>query len=157
MSGASFLPRSTNADYRGHAASAWFLLLAALLTIGPGVVHSFLPDGGAGVIAGLDMGDRRALVVGVFRWEGATQLAFGFAMLAVAVRYRPLTPLFLALLLGEQALVGLQGWLLAPPADGHHPPAHYGAVAVVLLSAVFLALSLRGGDTQRVAADAAGR
>ena len=139
----SLLPPSTNDAYRGARISAWFLGLAALLTIGPGLIHSFLPDGGAGSIAGLDLGDKRALVVGVFRWEGATQLAFGLAMLAVALRYRPLTPLFLALLTLQQALVALQGWVLTPPTNGHHPPAHYGALAAVLLSAVFLWLSLR--------------
>ena len=143
MNGAAFLPPSTNDAYRGARASAWFLALAALFTLGPGLVHSFLPDGGSGVIAGLDMGDRRDLVIGVFRWEGATQLALGLAMLAVSLRYRTLTPLFLALLLLEQALVALQGWVLAPPPNGHHPPAHYGAVVVLALSTVFLALSLR--------------
>jgi hypothetical protein len=137
------LPPSTNGLYRGARASAWFLAVGALFTLGPGLIHSFLPDGGAGVIAGLDMGDRRELVIGVFRWEGATQLAFGLAMLAVAIRYRPLTPLFLALVLLQAALVALQGWVLSPPANGHHPPAHYGAVAAALLSAAFLALSLR--------------
>jgi hypothetical protein len=137
------LPPSTNDAYQGAVASAWFLTLAALFTLGPGLIHSFLPDGGAGVIAGLDMGDKRDVVVGVFRWEGATQLALGFAMLAVSLRYRPLTPLFLALLLGEQLLVALQGWVLAAPSNGHHPPAHYGAVVGAALSAVFLALSLR--------------
>ena len=138
------LPPSTNDAYRGATISAWFLVLAALLTIGPGLVHSFLPDGGAHSIAGLDLGDRRDVVIGVFRWEGATQLAFGLAMLAVALRYRPLTPLFLALLLLEETLVALQGWVLSPPASGHHPPAHYGALVVVVLSAVFLVLSMRG-------------
>ena len=143
MSGGGLLPPSTNEAYRGARVSAWFLAVAALFTIGPGLIHSFLPDGGAGVIAGLDLGDKRALVIGVFRWEGATQLAFGLAMLAVALRYRPLTPLFLALVLLQSAMVALQGWVLTPPAGGHHPPAHYGAVVAVLLSAVFLVLSLR--------------
>jgi hypothetical protein len=141
--GRRFLPPSTNGLYRGARASAWFLAVAALFTLVPGLIHSFLPDGGAGVIAGLDMGDKRDLVIGVFRWEGATQLAFGLAMLAVAIRYRPLTPLFLALALLQATLVALQGWVLSPSANGHHPPAHYGAVAAALLSAVFLALSLR--------------
>jgi hypothetical protein len=136
------LPPSTNDAYQGAVASAWFLTLAALFTLGPGLIHSFLPDGGAGVIAGLDMGDKRDVVIGVFRWEGATQLALGLAMLAVSLRYRPLTPLFLALLLGEQLLVALQGCALSPPPGGRHPPAHYGAVVVAVLSAVFLALSL---------------
>ena len=137
------LPASTNDAYRGASAAPWFLTLVALLTLGPGLVHSFLPDGGAGVIAGLDMGDRRDLVIGVFRWEGATQLAFGLAMLVVSFRYRSLTPLFLALVLVEETLVALQGWVISPPAGGHHPPAHYGAIVVALLAALFLALSLR--------------
>jgi len=137
------LPPSTNEAYPGAPVSAWFLLLAALLTIGPGLVHMLAPDGGAQTIAGLDLGDRRDVVVGVFRWEGATQLAFGLAMAAVALRYRPLTPLFLALFALEAAIVALEGWVLAPPASGHHPPAHYGAVVMTLAAIVFLVLALR--------------
>jgi hypothetical protein len=139
----SLLPASTNDAYRGARSAAWFLTLAAALTVGPGLVHSFLPDGGAHVIAGLDLGDRRELVVGVFRWEGATQLAMGLAMLAVALRYRPLTPLFLALLALQESLIALQAWLIAPPSDGHHPPAHFGALVMVPLTLIFLALSMR--------------
>ena len=138
----SFLPPSTNDQYAGAPASAWFLALAALLTLVPGLIHSFLPDGGAGVIAGLDLGDRRDLVVGVFVWEGATQLALGLGMLAVALRYRPLTPLFLALMIVERGLMTLQGWVLRPPADGHHPPEHFASPVTVLLAVVFLVLSL---------------
>src|SRR5712671_1977644 len=115
----AFLPPSTNQQYRGSPAAAWFLLLAAILTLVPGLIHSFLPDGGAGVIAGLDMGDKRALVIGLFRWEGATQLAMGVCMVAVALRYRALTPLFLLAVVIERGLMSLQGWLLTPPANGH--------------------------------------
>jgi hypothetical protein len=128
------LPPSTNAEYRGHPWAPGFLLLAAILTLVPGLIHSFLPDGGAGVIAGLDMGDRRDLVISVFRWQGATQLAFGLALLAVALCYRSLTPLFLALVIVERGLMALHG---------HHPPEHYGSVAGVILAGLFLALSLR--------------
>ena len=138
-----FLPPSTNSAYSGARVSAWFLTLAALLTLGPGLIHSFLADGGAATIAGLDLQDRREVVVGVFRWEGATQLAFGLGMLIVSIRYRTLTPLFLALMLLETTLVALQGWVLSPPANGHHPPAHYGAVALAALCGVFLVLALR--------------
>lgn len=139
----SFLPPSTNHQYRGARASAWFLLLAALLTLGPGLIHSFLPDGGAGVIAGLDMGDRRDLVIGLFRWEGSTQLALGLGMLAVALRYRPLTPLFLGLVIVERGLMSLHGWVLTPSASGHHPPEHYASPVFAALAVGFLALSLR--------------
>jgi MYXO-CTERM domain-containing protein len=137
------LPPSTNANYEGGRSAVYFLGLAALLTLAPALIHSFLPDGGAHVIVGLDLGDRRDVIVGVFRWEGATQLAFGLAMLAVAVRYQPLTPLFLALVIVERGLMAIEGWVLTPPADGHHPPEHYASVAAVALAAIFLAVSLR--------------
>lgn len=139
----SLLPPSNNGDYRGHPAAAWFLALAGGLTIVPGLIHSFLPDGGAGVIAGLDLGDRAELVRSVFAWEGATQLALGFGMLAVALRYRPLTPLFLALLILERGLMSLQGWVLLPPSSGHHPPEHYASPVTVVLASVFIALAMR--------------
>lgn len=139
----SFLPPSTNAHYAGARSSVVFLGLAALLTLGPALAHSFLSDGGAESIAHLDLGDRRALVLGVFRWEGATQLALGLGMLVVALRYRPLTPLFLALVIVERGLMALQGWVLSPPADGRHPPEHYASVVAVVLAAIFLALAMR--------------
>lgn len=139
----AFLPPSTNDRYRGARAAPWFLALAAVLTLVPGLIHSFLPDGGAGAIAGLDLGDRRDLVVGVFAWEGATQLALGLGMLAVALHYRPLTPLFLSLVVVERGLMSLQGWILRPPANGHHPPEHFASPVTVVLAAIFLALSLR--------------
>ena len=140
----SFLPPSTNSDYGGAGASAWFLTFAAVMTLVPGMIHSFLPDGGAGVIAGLDMGDRRDLVIGLFRWEGSTQIAMGIAMLVVSLRYRPLTPLFLALIVVERGLMSLHGWILSPPITGHHPPAHYASPVTVVLALLVLALSLRG-------------
>lgn len=139
----SLPPPSTNAQHQGARVSAWFLALAAVLTIVPGLIHSFAPDGGAASIAGLDMGGRRDLVIAVFRWEGATQLALGMVMLAVALRYRPLVPLLLAALILERGLMALQGWVIAPPVSGHHPPEHYGSVAAMVLALVFLALSLR--------------
>lgn len=139
----SFLPPSTNAQYTGARVSTWFLLLLAILTLVPGLIHSFLPDGGAGVIAHLDMGDRRELVIGVFRWEGATQLALGLGMLAVALRYQTLTPLFLALVIVERGLMSLHAWVLSPPVNGHHPPEHFASPVSVALTLVFLVLSLR--------------
>jgi hypothetical protein len=138
-----FFPPSTNGQYRGARASVYVLGLLAVLTLVPALIHGFAPDGGAGTIAGLDMGDRRELVIGVFRWEGATQMAMGLGMLAVAVRYQALTPLFLALVIVERGLMALQGWVIAPPSNGHHPPEHFASVAAVVVAALFLALSLR--------------
>lgn len=141
MSG--FLPPSTNAAYRGARISVGFLALAAVLTIGPGLIHAFAPDGGIRSIAGLEPGAQYALVRAVFAWEGATQLALGLAMAVVAWRYRPLTPFFLALVILDRGLMSLQAWVWLPPASGHHPPEHYGSPIAVALAAIFLVLSLR--------------
>jgi len=137
------LPPSTNAAYTGAQASAWFLLFAGLLTILPGLIHSFLPDGGSQVIAHLDVGDRGDLVVGVFRWEGATQLAYGAITVLAAIRYQTLTPFLLLVESLERGLMALEGWILTPPASGHHPPEHYASAAFAPIGLVFLILSLR--------------
>jgi|JI10StandDraft_1071094.scaffolds.fasta_scaffold109384_3 hypothetical protein len=135
-------PESTNDQYRGAVASAWFLGLLAIGSIIPGCIHYFLPDGGAEVIAGLDLGAERSLVIGVFAWMGATQIPYGLAQLAVATRYRSLVPLFLALALIERALAAIAGWITKGTDAPHHPPEHYVVVALVPVILTFLTLSL---------------
>ncbi len=135
-------PESTNDQYRGAVASAWFLGLLAIGSIIPGCIHYFLPDGGAEVIAGLDLGAERSLVIGVFAWMGATQIPYGLAQLAVATRYRSLVPLFLALALIERALAAIAGWITKGADAPHHPPEHYVVVALVPVILTFLTLSL---------------
>jgi len=141
--GAALLPPSTNGQYAGSPLSPAFLGLAAVLTLLPALVHSFAPDGGAASIAHLDLGNRAELVIAVFRWMGATQLALGGAMLLTAVRYRTLTPAFLVLMIVERGLMALQAWVLSSPPAGHRPPEHYGSVAATALAVVFLVLALR--------------
>lgn len=144
---AAFLPPSTNDQYLGSPIAPVALGVMAVLTIAPGLIHSFLPDGGAGVIAGLPLDGRRDLVISMFAWQGATQLALGFAMLAVAVRYRPLAPLFLALVALERGLMALQAWVLKPGASGHHPPEHYASPVAALIALLVLGLALRSRRT----------
>ena len=43
----SLLPPSTNHLYSGSLASVWFIGLYSLLELGTGLIHFFLPDGGA--------------------------------------------------------------------------------------------------------------
>ena len=136
-------PVSTNGQYAGAAASAWFLGVLALASIIPGCIHYFLPDGGAEVIAGLDLGASRALVISVFAWMGATQIPYGLAQLAVAVRYRSLVPLFLALAVLERTLAAIAGWVTKGAGAEHHPPEHYAVLVLVPVIVVFLVLSLR--------------
>src|SRR5882672_5407908 len=105
-----FFPPSTNATYSGSLVSAYFLTLFSVLTILPGCIHTFAPDGGAGTIAGLDLSQNGRVIIAVFAWAGATQIAFGLATLIVSLRYRSLVPLMLGLAIIERSLHALNAW-----------------------------------------------
>jgi len=142
-------PASTNSEYTGTIPSAWFLALLGLGSIIPGCIHYFLPDGGAGVIAHLDMGDRAPVIIGTFAWMGATQIPYGLAQLAVATRYRALVPLFLFLALSERMLGAVAAWVTKGSASGHHPPENYVVLALSPLILIFFLLSLRRRKSAR--------
>ena len=139
----NILPPSTNHLYRGSLASVWFLGLYGLLELIPGSIHYLLPDGGAGVIAGLNLTSNKHTIIGVFAWMGALQIAYGLGMLAVAFWYRPLVPLFLGLGLLEKILMSVAAWVTKPSPTGHHPPGHYGSLLLVPVLAVFLAMAMK--------------
>jgi hypothetical protein len=136
----TLLPPSTNADYPGAPLAAHFLGLVGILTVVPGAIHRFLPDGGAGVIAGIDLSQNGAAVIRAFAWAGATQIVWGVTLVAASLRYRSLVPLLLALLLVERGLIAATLWL---DGAGHRPPAAYATLGVLPLLAVALWLSLR--------------
>ena len=138
------LPDSNNSQYAGSKASAWFLIAYGCLEVIPGAIHYFLPDGGAGVIAGLNLAANRATIVGTFAWMGSLQIPFGIALIIIGWRYRPLVPLFLLLALIERTLMVLAAWVFRSSPANHHPPEHYGSVAAVLLIGVFLYLARPG-------------
>jgi len=142
-------PPSTNGQYHGSALSPWFLVLVALLSIGPGLIHYFLPDGGAGVIAGLDLSLARTQIVAVFAWYGAMQLPFGLLLLVIALRYRPLVPLALLTVIIMQALSAWSAWFGKGSHGDHHPPEHFGSVGILALSLLFLVLALRRQPRRR--------
>lgn len=139
----TLLPPSTNRDYRGARLSAWALMLMGALTIAAGLVHYGLPDGGVGVIAGVDLTTRRETIVSMAAWIGAVQIPHGAAELLIGWRYRTLTPLFLLLIGLERGLMAMDGWLLKGARAAHHPPEHYASVVVAALSLVLLVLAVR--------------
>jgi len=139
----AFLPPAANDDYAGSPTAAWFLTFVALTTIGPGLVHTFLPDGGAGVIAGLDLSGNGAAIVGVFAWAGATQIVWGVTLLAASLRYRSWVPPLLCLLVVERGLIALNIWILKAPAGDHRPPEAYATLVVLPLLLLALWGSLR--------------
>ena len=136
-------PASTNEGYSGSNASVVFLGLVGILTVVPGCIHYFLPDGGAGVIAGMDLSQNRTLVLAMFAWAGATQIPHGIVELVAALRYRTLTPLLLLLAFVERGLMAYDGWLGKASVLGRHPPEHYASVAALPLILVFFVSSLR--------------
>lgn len=137
-----FFPRSTNAEYTGRLVAAYFLTLAAIGTIVPGGIHAFLPDGGAGVIAGLDLTQNGHTIIGVFAWVGATQIVWGILMLLVSLAYRSFVPFVLALILVERSIIATNHWILKPPVTGHYPPEAYVTLVVIPLALLMLILSL---------------
>ena len=139
----AFLPLNTNIGYRGSPCSAWFLAFNGIVWIVPGIIHSFFPDGGAGVIAGLDLSHNPTMIFGMFAWAGATQIAHGIVTVMVALRYRTLVPLFLLVSLIERLLLSWSGWIKHVPVSGHHPPEHYASLISLPVILLFLWLSVR--------------
>ncbi len=139
----AILPPSTNNQYCGSPYAAWFLAAYGIGWIVPGMIHSFLPDGGAGVIAGLDLSHNPTMIFGMFAWAGATQIAHGIVTLAVALRYRALVPLFLIVSFIERLLLSWSGWIKHVPVSGHHPPEHYASLTLLPIILLFLWLSVR--------------
>lgn len=137
------LAPSTNDAYAGAPWAAHLLAAFAVLTILPGIIHVALPDGGAGSIAGITLGPCEPSIVACFAWAGATQIAFGGAMLLVALRWRSLVPVLFALLLVERGLHAVNGWWLKP-GTGHHPPEHYAVLVALPIALVGLIASMRG-------------
>lgn len=139
----TLLPPSTNDQYQGSPYAAWFLAFYGVAWIVPGMIHSFLPDGGAGTIAGLDLSENPAMIFGLFAWAGATQIAHGIVTLVVALRYRSLVPLFLLVSLLERILLSWSGWVMHVPVSGHHPPEHYASLVSLPVILLFLWLALQ--------------
>ncbi|MEQ1864458.1 MAG: hypothetical protein ABL996_07365 [Micropepsaceae bacterium] len=140
-------PASTNGDYRGHPIAAYVLTLLAVGTIGPGLIHAFLPDGGAGVIAGLDLTQNGATIIGVFAWVGATQIVWGALMLLVSFAYRSFVPLVLGLILVERTIIALNQWIFKPGEGPHHPPEAYATLVIIPIVAAMLVLALTRRDS----------
>jgi hypothetical protein len=139
----SLFPPSTNGDYTGAPAAAWFLMLAALIELVPGCIHFFLPDGGAGVIGGIDLSTRGETIVRIFAWFGALQIAMALLLLTIALRYRTLVPLGLVAIVISRGLMSYDAWLGKGADALHRPPENYGSPVAVVLALVFLMLALR--------------
>lgn len=123
--------------------AAWFLMLVAVPEFIPGCIHFFLPDGGAGVIAGIDLSTRRETIVRVFAWFGSLQIALALLLFVIAWRYRTLVPLGLLTVIVARGLLSLDAWFGKGADVVDRPPTHFASPVVVVLALVFLVLALR--------------
>jgi hypothetical protein len=87
-----------------------------LINLVRGCIHVFLPDGGAGVIAGLDLSTARETILFLFAGLGAGQIASGLIDLAVALRWRAFAVPLLIIEVGRAVLFTAvtQLWKAAP-------------------------------------------
>lgn len=135
------LPAPGDASYRGSGI-AWGVLAAlGVMDLVRGGIHLFAPDGGAGRIAGIDLTRGGDVIVMLFAVMGISQISWGVLNLLVALRYRTLVPLLLALQTLQQGLAIWVLWLYKPlsvPAPGK-----YGVLVSFPILALALWLSLR--------------
>jgi len=140
----TLFPASTNDQYSVSRFSLLILGLAVIITIIPACIHTFLPDGGANVIAGrgLDLASEHGRqVVGLFAWAGTTQLVWGLILLTILLKYRSLVPLALGLLTFERIIHSWHFW--GPKSGVDHPPEAYATLILIPLFGLGLILALR--------------
>ena len=118
---------------------AWGVVaLFGILNLFRGSVHTFLPDGGAGVIAGFDLSHSRQTIVFLFAVMGIEQLSLGVVDLIVAFRVRSLAVALLWFHALEQTAAQIIFVLYKPPPG--HPPGMVGAP--LTLATLWLAIGL---------------
>ena len=129
--------------YPGGRGPGFFLVLITAISTARSLVHLLAPDGGAGSIAGINLGVAGgANIVAVFGQWGASQLVLALLQWLVVLRYRFLVPAMLVVLVLEQLLRLLAG-RLKPLQIDTPPPGAYGTYVVLALGLVFLALAVR--------------
>ena len=125
-------------DYQGSKTSlVFFIALTALSTL-RSLAHIFLPDGGAGTIAGLETevagGEN---IIAMFGQWGLAQLLLALVMWMVILYAKALIPLgliFSSLDWGGRILVGL----LKPIEVMDPPPGEYGSYILLPLCLIAL-------------------
>lgn len=116
---------------------AWMVVAAiGALNLFRGSIHTFLPDGGAGVIAGFDLSQSRQTIVFLFAVMGIEQLSLGVVDLIVAFRARWLALPLLWFHALEQTAAEIIFVFYKPPPG--HPPGMVGAP--ITLAVLWLAI-----------------
>jgi len=137
-----FERRSNANEYRGSRLSFLFLVMLTAITTGRSLAHIFLPDGGAGSIAGIDVAvEGGGNIIAIFGQWGYSQLLLSGLMWVIIFKQRHLVPLallFQALDWGGRILVGL----LKPVEIAAAPPGEIGSYILFPLCVIALWFSM---------------
>ena len=137
-----FNRRSDANEYRGSRLSFLFLVILTAVATGRSLAHIFLPDGGAGSIAGMDVEvEGGNNIIAMFGQWGFSQLLLAGLMWVIIFKHRHLVPLallFQALDWGGRILVGL----IKPVEIASAPPGEIGSYILFPLCVIALWFSM---------------
>ena len=129
-------------EYVGPSVPFYVLVLIAFVSTARSVVHVLAPDGGAGVIAGIDVGVQGgANIIALFGQWGAVQLILALFQWLAILRYRFLVPAMLGVVAIEQ-LLRLAVGQLKPLEISSPPPGAIGSELVLPLAVIAVLWSL---------------
>ena len=136
------LPQQINNEFPGYQFSAFAFLVLIIITIARSLAHMFLPDGGAGSIATIDMNVEGAeIIISIFAQWGLSQLLMAGVYLIVFLRYKSLIPLMYVILFLEY-LGRIAMGLLKPLETIGTAPGAIGNFVILPLVAILFAFSI---------------
>lgn len=135
-------PKQADQSYFGHQAAYYIFAAIAITSLIRSLIHVFLPDGGAGVIAGLNLTLGGENIVFAFGLWGVSQTIYAFIQLLVAFRYKSLIPLMYVLLIME-TLGRMMIGIIKPPILQSVPPGGYANWIILPLAIFMLYLSFK--------------
>ena len=144
----SWLPRTTQllprdpGVYLGPGLPYAMAILILLGITARSLIHVFLPDGGAQVIATIDTSVAGGSnIIGVFGQWGAIQLLLAGLLWVLLIRYPGTLPLVLCVFAAEPLLRSLAGYLKPIETVGTAPGSAFNyALTPIVLTGLYLAL-----------------
>lgn len=143
------LPEQINNEFPGYKFSAYAFLAIAIMTVARSLAHMFLPDGGAGSIATIDLSVEGAeIIVSIFAQWGLSQLLMGVLYFVVFFRYKSLIPLMYIIIITEY--VGRIGMgFLKPIETVGIAPGAIGNLIIIPLAILFFIFAIREPNQEK--------
>lgn len=143
------LPEQINNEFPGYKFSVYAFLAFAIMTVARSLAHMFLPDGGAGSIATIDLSVEGAeIIVSIFAQWGFSQVLMGIFYFIVYFRYKSLIPLMYIIIITEY--IGRIGMgLLKPLETMGTAPGAVGNFIIIPLAILFFIFAVREPNRNR--------